>query len=301
MIKSITNVLPAVAKSTGFKILLASTVGIFGVGFVSQSVLASLNASAFNVSTQAIDSGSLSLAMDSGTASAGFTTSIVKMLPGDTQNRYITYTQSGSSTAILPKIRITDANSTLLTQDRVRGLQVAINRCTVPWTVTAGTPGVGTCGGTSTVVLASTPLATIKSADTTLDVANFQLTPSSINYLQFVITLPAGRDESVANGVLSVTGSPIVISGMVFSGGSVTYTYTAGPVLLPGEQIVITGSAYAGTKTIATVPNGTTFTVVEGSQTSGAATGTLGTIQSLTAAVTWTVSETQRAATSTNG
>jgi hypothetical protein len=306
MIKSISNFLPAGTKSIGFKILLAGTVGIFGVGFVTQSVMANLNASAFNTSAQDIDSGSLSLTLASGAGSAGFSTSIAKMIPGDTQYRYVTYTQAGTSTALLPKIRLTDANSNLLTSDAVRGLKLTINRCTVAWTVTAGTPGVGTCtSGTSSIVLATTPLATIKAADTALDSAQFLLTTGTVNFLQFVINLPAGVDESVANGVTSVTGSPVSIASIANAAGIVTYTNTAGPVLLAGQQIVITGATIAGfngTKLIATVPNGTSFTVVDAATGStSSATGTLGTIQGLTATIVWTISETQRVATSTNG
>jgi hypothetical protein len=306
MIKSISGFLPVAAKSLGLKVLVAGTVGIFGVGFVTQSVMANLNASAFNVSAQDIDSGSLSLTLASGTGSSGFSSSIAKMIPGDTQHRYVNYTQVGTSTAYLPKIRLTDVNSTLLTEDAVRGLQLTINRCTVAWTVTTGTPGVGTCSGVSSIVLATTALSSIKAADTALNSSNFLLTTGAVNFLQFVIVLPAGIDESVANGAAAaVTGSPLAISAIANAGGSVTYTVPSSTGLVAGQKIVITGATivgFNGTKTIATVPNGTTFTVVDAATgATSTATGTLGTIQGLTASIVWTVSETQRVATTTNG
>ena len=445
-----------VSQKLGFKILLASAIGVFSIGLVTQSVLANLNATAFNVAPQAIDSGTLSLSVAPNAASAGFTTAIAKMIPGDTQYRYVNYTQGGTTTAYLPKLRLTSTlldgtvpavssstvndnlpgaaysvkqnpngtvtftvtplrfsstapghpawvqwqrvaitlsnadgsytktlatnglgllgalnqaegasytytttvnelpagsyglfvslnarsatnggdleraigitpspvagnagfdylyknrikftvGSQILTDDAVRGLQLTVNRCPVAWTVTAGTPGVGTCGGTPSIVLATTPLSAIQTADTALS-SNFGLVAGDINYLQFVISLPVGLDETVANGGTPVvTGSPLAISAITASVGTVTYTLPSSAGLSAGQQIVISGAStagYNGYKTIAGVTP-TTFTVTD--TTTGAtstATGTLGSVQGLTAAITWTVSETQRPATSTNG
>jgi hypothetical protein len=446
------------SQKLGFKILLASAIGVFSIGLVTQSVLANLNASAFNVAPQAIDSGTLSLSVAPNAASAGFTTAIAKMIPGDTQYRYVNYTQGGTTTAYLPKLRLTSTlldgtvpavssstvndnlpgaaysvkqnpngtvtftvtplrfsstapghpawvqwqrvaitvsnpsgsilktyatnglgllgalnqaegasytytttvnelpagsyglfvslnarsatnggdleraigitpspvagnagfdylyknrikftvGSQILTDDAVRGLQLTVNRCSVAWTVVAGTPGVGTCvGGTSSTVLTTTPLSAIQAADTALS-SNFLLAAGDINYLQFVIFLPVGLDETVANGGTPVvTGSPLAISAVSASAGTVTYTLPSSAGLSAGQQIVISGAAtagYNGYKTIAAVPNGTTFTVIDSATgATSTATGTLGSVQGLTAAITWTVSETQRPATSTNG
>ena len=446
-----------VSQKLGFKILLASAVGVFSIGLVTQSVLANLNASAFNVAPQAIDSGTLSLSVAPNAASAGFTTAIAKMIPGDTQYRYVNYTQGGTTTAYLPKLRLTSTlldgtvpavssstvnnnlpgaaysvkqnpdgtvtftvtplrfsstaptfpawvqwervaitlnnadgskpitlatngdnklsalnqaegasytytttvselpagsyglfvslnaksadngrvleraigiapsmvyansgfdysyknrikftvGSQILTDDAVRGLQLTVNRCDQAWTVSAGTPGVGTCGvGETKTVLATTPLSAIQAADTTL--SNFGLAAEDINYLQFVISLPVGLDETVANGGTPVvTGSPLAISAITASSGTVTYTLPSSAGLSAGQQIVISGASttgYNGYKTIAGVPTPTTFTVTDTtSGSTSSATGTLGSVQGLTAAITWTVSETQRPATSTNG
>ena len=294
-----------VSQKLGFKILLAGAVGVFSIGLVTQSVLANLNASAFNVAAQSIDAGTLSLTVAPDGASAGFTTAIAKMIPGDTQYRYVNYTQGGTTTAYLPKLRLTDAGS-ILTQDAVRGLKITINRCTVAWTYTIGI-GSGSCtGGTSSIVLATTPISAIKAADTDLSSANFLLAPGNINYLQFVISLPAGIDENVANGGTPVvTGSPLAISAIAASSGTVTYTLPSSAALAAGQQIVISGATiagYNGTKIVAAVPNGTTFTVIDAATgATSAATGTLGSIQGLSASIVWTVSETQRVATSTNG
>jgi hypothetical protein len=214
------------------------------------------------------------------------------------------YANAGFDYLYKNRIKFT-VGSQILTDEAVRGLQLTVNRCSVAWTVVAGTPGVGTCvGGTSSTVLTTTPLSAIQAADTALS-SNFGLAAGDINYLQFVISLPVGLDETVANGGTPVvTGSPLAISAITASAGTVTFTLPSGHGLAAGQQIVISGAAtagYNGYKTIAGITP-TTFTVID--TTTGAtstATGTLGSVQGLTAAITWTVSETQRPATSTNG
>jgi hypothetical protein len=213
------------------------------------------------------------------------------------------YANAGFDYDYKNRIKFT-VGSQILTDDAVRGLQLTIKRCPVAWTVSAGTPGAGTCSQTSSTVLATTPLSVIQAADTDLS-SNFGLAAGDINYLQFEISLPDGLDETVANGGTPVvTGSPLAISGITGSGSTVTYTLAPNHGLAAGQQIVISGASttgYNGYKTIARVTS-TTFDVADTTQGGPTtATGTLGSVQGLTAAITWTVSETQRPFTSTNG
>ena len=59
-----------------------------------QSVLASLNATAFNTAAQNINAGTLEL--DLANSDNGFGTSIANVVPGDVINRYVTLTNSGT-------------------------------------------------------------------------------------------------------------------------------------------------------------------------------------------------------------
>jgi hypothetical protein len=223
------------------------------------------------------------------------------MLPGDVQFRYVNYTQGGTTNASSPTLTISDSGS-LLTLDSQRGLKALLTRCSVPWTYVAGT-STPSCSGVSTVILASTPLSALMAGTVALT-SDFLVSPSAVNYLQFAISLPAGINETVANGgVPVVAGSPLAITGITAAGGVVTYAVASTTGLVAGQQIVIstaTVPGFNGTKTILNV-TGSNFTVTDiATGSTSTATGTLGSIQNLTAAITWTVSEQQRSATSTN-
>lgn len=294
----------ASTRATTTFVAMTAVTGLAGLAFVVAPTTASLNASAFNTSTQSIVSGGLTLALAPDSPSAGFTTSISGVIPGDTQYRFVTYTQGASNaTALTPTLQITDGASTLLTADSVRGLAVTVNNCSVAWTYTLGINAAPTCGGTQTAVLGSTPLVALKSA-TALG-AGFSLVAGSVSHLVYSINMPAGVNETTANGTATVGSNPYAITAISTATGTVTYSTASTTGLTTGEQITVSGattSGFNGTFIITAVAAGASFTVANA--TTGAtstATGNLPTIQNLTSTVTWTVSEAQRAPTSTNG
>ena len=290
--------------SVGAKIAIVLTATVGGVALVGSSVFASLTATANNVAPQSISSGSLALTLASDSPSAGFTTSISSMIPGDTQYRFVTYTQAAANgTALTPTLQITDAASTALTADSVRGLALTVSNCSVAWSYTAGINPAPTCGGTTTAVLSSTPLVTLKTA-TALG-AGFNLIPSGVSHLAYAINMPSGVNETNSNGATTVGNSPYAITAEAASAGTVTYSTAITTGLAVGEQITVTGattSGFNGTFIITAVSAGVSFAVTNATPgATSTATGNLPTIQSLTSTITWTVSEAQRAGTSTNG
>ncbi len=179
--------------------------GVLGLTYLTAPVSATLNASAFNISPQNISSGTLSLTLASDAPSAGFTSTISNMVPGDTQYRFVTYTQAATNVAALtPTLQITDG-TTILTGDSVRGLSAKLDNCTVAWTYAIGVSTAPTCSGTTTAVLAATPLFTLKTV-TPLG-AGFQLAPSAVSHLAYTISLPTGVNEVTNNGGTAIVGN----------------------------------------------------------------------------------------------
>ena len=221
------------------------------------------------------------------------------MIPGDTQYRFVTYTQAGNATALTPTLQITDAASSLLTSDSIRGLALTVSSCSGTWaTVLNGAP---TCtGGSITSVLPSTALANLKTANA---LNNFNLTAAGVNRLVYAISMPSGVNETNTNGTTTV--SPYAITAINAATGTVTYSTASTTGLAVGEQITVTGASTAGfngTFIITAVSAGVSFAVTNATPGTGTtATGNLPTIQSLTSTITWTVSEAQRTGTSTNG
>ena len=178
------------------KVTIVLIAAIGGVALVSSSVFAVLTATASNATQQQIQTGTLSLTMAPASTTgitAGFTTNVANMAPGDSVIRFVDITQGSSLAGILPTLKITPTAPTTLTTDPANGLQVAVNVCSVAWSST------GTCSGTTNSVLGATSVNALGNA-TALSGANFVTTIGAVNHLQVILSLPAGSEVTV-NGV----------------------------------------------------------------------------------------------------
>ncbi len=193
------------------KFLPVAVVGTAGLALTGSAVFASLTATAFNSSAEAITSSTLSLTMTPTLSSNGFTTSITNMAPGDTQNRYVTVANGSGLAGIGLTLGLADANSDTLTSDATKGLQVTVSSCSVSWV-----PTTGVCAGITTVIGVSTPAATLKT--TPVSLGSGAIAAGAAYNLQVSIVLPSST-EATANGV--TPGSSIQGQS-----ASVTWTFT---------------------------------------------------------------------------
>ena len=76
---------------------------------------------------------------------------------GDTMQREIDLNYAGSIAFSAVTLTTSASPSSLLDTDTTNGLQLAIDKCSVAWTE-SGPPYTYTCGGTTSSVLASSPL-----------------------------------------------------------------------------------------------------------------------------------------------
>ncbi len=193
---TIGNALTRGAGSVALKVLLVATAAIGGTALVSSSVFTALTASATNTTGGSVTSGTLKLEQAASTVTGitgGFVTAIAGMAPGDTINRYVTLTNSGTLDAITPTLGLAGTGSTTLTSDGTKGLQVVVNNCSVAWT------NAGVCSGTTTAVMTSKS-ALAMATPQALTLTN---TAGFASNLQIAITLP-NATENVLNGALPV-------------------------------------------------------------------------------------------------
>jgi hypothetical protein len=190
-----------VSKGVGslvFKVTIVIVAAIGGAGLVASNVFAALTATATNTSGGSVTTGTLKLQLaPSGVSgiTGGFTSPIAAMGPGDTVNRYIDLSNTGTLDGASPTLQIVSSDSNTLVNSASAGLQVTITACSVAWSNT------GTCSGTSSVALASTPVSTIKSSAQNITLPSVLV--GGVNYLKVSTALPAGT-ENVLNGVLPV-------------------------------------------------------------------------------------------------
>jgi hypothetical protein len=151
---------------------------------------------------QSVASGTVSLA-GIGTNAAGnrLTVGASNIAAGDTIQRAVTVTNTG--TIDLANITLTTnaTTSSLLNTDTATGLQMTIDRCSVAWTESA-VPYTYTCSGTTSSVLASTPVI-----GSNLALSNLTLTASAANNLRVTLTLPsaAGNTLQAQSSVINYT------------------------------------------------------------------------------------------------
>ena len=216
MIKSLFATSAKSAASIGLKIVIVSAATLGGAALVSSSVFAALTATATNTSAQTVTSGTLQLTqVASGSASsAGFTSQISNIAPGDTVNRYIDLKNAGNLNAATLTLGLADATSTLLTSGSTTtssGLQVTVNACGTSWT------SAGVCTGGPTVVLASTPASTLRGAAQTLNLPAIT-TAGALTFLQISLALPTNNEVTI-NGTLPAN----TVQGL---SASLTWTFT---------------------------------------------------------------------------
>lgn len=191
-----TTVLSKSAGSIALKITIVAAAAIGGAGMVSSNVFAALTATATNTSGGQVTTGTLKLTMAPSGVSGitnGFTTAIANIGPGDTYNRYVDLTNGGTLDGMTPTLQLVTSDTSTLSESTTAGLQITIAGCSIAFTNT------GTCGGTPTTVLASTPAKTLKTSATSITLPT--LFAAGISYLKVSVSLPAST-ENVLNGVL---------------------------------------------------------------------------------------------------
>ena len=188
---------------------LAGAAIVLSVAVIAgQSVLSSLNATAFNTVPQNVNSGNLSLNLANN--GVGFSTSIANLAPGDVVNRYVTLTNNGSLDAVGLSLKVTETGTATLISDTgtVKALVVTVKSCPVAWNAAAGT-----CGGTQTTEVNPTMLGTLSTAQNLL---NGTMNSAAVKYLQISMQLP-DQVETTVNGV---PPTPTIQGGAVY----ITYT-----------------------------------------------------------------------------
>ena len=183
------------AGSFGVKIAIVLVAALGGVGLVASNVFAALTATATNSSGGSVTTGTLKLEYLAAGGSLAFGTPISAIGPGDRVNRYIDLTVSGNLDGESPTVQITTSDSNTIVNDAVKGLQISISSCSQAWTQV----GVGSCGGTTTSVLASTSVVGLKNS--AINITLPAVLASGVNRLRLSILLPAANENTV-NGVL---------------------------------------------------------------------------------------------------
>jgi spore coat-associated protein N len=118
---------------------------------------------------------------------------------GDTMQRGIDLNYAGSIAFSAVTLTTSASPSSQLDTDTTNGLQLAIDKCSVAWTE-SGPPYTYTCGGTTSSVLASSPLV-----GSNVALSNLTLTAGATDHLRATITFPATAGNTLQNQSSTLT------------------------------------------------------------------------------------------------
>jgi predicted ribosomally synthesized peptide with SipW-like signal peptide len=112
---------------------------------------------------------------------------------GDTMQRAIDLSYSGSINFGSATLTTTAPTSSGLDTDAVNGLQIAIDKCSQAWTE-SGPPYTYTCGGSTSTVLSSRALI-----GSNIALSNLTLTAGATDHLRVTVTLASSAGNTLQN------------------------------------------------------------------------------------------------------
>ncbi|MCW2962667.1 MAG: hypothetical protein JWM90_3054 [Thermoleophilia bacterium] len=184
----------SVLTSPVFKKLLASA-SLVGVA----AAVAGLGSfAAFTDSTSAshpVDSGTVTAVLGAeGGADNRLTIGATSVAAGDTIQRVVKLSNTGSLDWAGAALTTTASTSSPLDTDVTDGLHMTIDHCSVSWTEAGSAPAYTyTCGGTETQLVASRPVI-----GSNLDLGNIaSLASGGSDHLRVTLSLPATADNTL--------------------------------------------------------------------------------------------------------
>jgi spore coat-associated protein N len=187
------------ARPTAHKLL--ATVAVLGAA----ASIAGLGTYATWTSTTSenhtISSGTVTIALGAtGAATNRLNVGASALAPGDTIQRSVDLTNSGSIDLAGVTLATTASPSSLLDTDATNGLQMVVDKCSVAWTE-AGPPFTYTCSGSTSSVLASRAVI-----GSNLSLSNLGVTaPGATDHLRVTLTLPSGAPNTLQNQSSTIT------------------------------------------------------------------------------------------------
>ena len=148
-----------------------------------------------------ISSGTVTIALGAtGAATNRLNVGASALAPGDSVQRSVDLTNSGTIDLSGVTLTTTASPSSLLDTDATNGLQLVIDKCSVAWTE-AGPPYTYSCSGSTSTVLASRAVI-----GSNLTLSNLGVTaPAATDHLRVTLTLPSGAPNTLQNQSSTVT------------------------------------------------------------------------------------------------
>lgn len=190
--------LPSIKKLALSGVLLSAAAALAGPG-----AFATFTSSATG-GPQTVSTGTVTIVLGATGASTNrLNVNAAGVASGDTISRSVDLSNTGSLSLASITLGLSASPSSALDTDATNGLQTTVESCTAAWTE-SGPPYTYTCSGSRATVLASTPVATLKTTPAAVTPLN-SLTGGGSDHLMVTLTLPSAAPNSFQNLTSTLT------------------------------------------------------------------------------------------------
>lgn len=189
--------------STRAKVL--ATVAVIG-GTAGIAGLGTFGTFTSTTSAQSQTDATGTVILDHGVITNRLSVGASDLAPGDTLQRGFALRNNGTLDMASITMAISATSSSALDTDATNGLEMKVDECSIPWVESATTPYTYTCAGTTSSVLAYTPVATVKATPQSLS-GLAALTAAGTDNLVATVRLPsaAGNTLQGLSSTLSIS------------------------------------------------------------------------------------------------
>ena len=182
-------------RSTTQNIVLSLAVLGGAAGMAGLGTFATFTSS--TSASESVSSGTVTIALGApGSSSNRLSVNASGIAPGDTIERSVDLVNQGSLALSGVAVTTTASPSSLLDTDAVDGLQMSIDRCSVPWTESGTAPAYTySCSGTTSSVVASRAVIGANVAMANLG----SLVAGATDHLRVTLTLPSSAGNTFQN------------------------------------------------------------------------------------------------------
>ena len=181
---------------TAKKLVLSGVLLSAGAALAGHGAFATFTSAATG-GPQSITTGTVTIALGAVGTANRLTVNATGVAPGDTIQRAVNLSNTGSLNLASITLGLSASTSSALDTDASNGLQTTVQKCSVAWTE-SGPPYTYTCSGTTTSILASTAVATLKTTPSSLSGLG-SLTAGGSDYLMVTLSLPSGTGNTFQN------------------------------------------------------------------------------------------------------
>ena len=177
----------------GQKVLLSFALLLAGASFAGVGAYATFTSS--DSMTHSVSSGTVTIVLGAtGAATNRLNVDASGLAPGDTVQRSVDLTNSGSLDLTAVTLTTSASPSSALDTDGTNGLQMVIDRCSSAWTEAGSSPNFTyTCSGSTSTVQASRAVI-----GTNLSLSNLTATTAgNTDHLRVRLTLPSAAGNSL--------------------------------------------------------------------------------------------------------